>query len=390
MQNEIVTFEQAMTLTGKKALDFFSSEENVRPLITQVKTEALSLVPNLNTQKGRDEIGSTALKVSKSRKLLEDAINASVADLKSKVKTATDIKKTVVEELNQVREQVLAPRIEWQKEQDRLEKIRVNEIKDRINNIRELANYGESDSKERIGELIEALDLIDVSTGFSEFTEEAAKAISDGIKALNSRIIVLIEKEQADEQRTQLEAEQKKNRIQERLSALVQIPLSLMGKSSGEIQRKIDSLNKCEISDDEFDDRTEEAKSSLNQVISQLSLMLNQATQLESIRIKTNKSYEVEKVADATASGTNDMFEGKRVPLEDVFQSRLQQAKAIVNEVQSSPVTELKPKQVETVTISVDEYKYLLHRSEKLDALEAAGVDNWNGYSEAMEMLKAS
>jgi putative phage-type endonuclease len=72
------------------------------------------------------------------------------------------------------------------------------------------------------------------------------------------------------------------------------------------------------------------------------------------------------------------------------IQSRLQQAKAIVNEVQSSPVTELKPKQVETVTISVDEYKYLLHRSEKLDALEAAGVDNWNGYSEAMEMLKAS
>jgi hypothetical protein len=71
-------------------------------------------------------------------------------------------------------------------------------------------------------------------------------------------------------------------------------------------------------------------------------------------------------------------------------QSRLQQAKAIVNQVQSSPVTELKPKHVETVTISVDEYKYLLHRSEKLDALEATGVDNWNGYSEAMEMLKAS
>lgn len=71
-------------------------------------------------------------------------------------------------------------------------------------------------------------------------------------------------------------------------------------------------------------------------------------------------------------------------------QSRLQHAKSIVQDVQSLPVTELKPKQEKTVTITVDEYKYLLHRNAQLEALEAAGVDNWNGYGEAMEMLKAS
>jgi colicin import membrane protein len=194
MQNEIVTFEQATSLTGKKALEFFSNEENIRPLIEQVKTEALSLVPNLKTKAGRDEIGSTALKVSKSRKVLEDAIAASVADLKAKVTAANEVKKTVIIELNDVREQVLAPRVEWQKEQDRIEEIRVNEIKGRIENIRSLGSYQESSSKEQIGEMIEALDLIDVSSGFAEFAEESAKAISDNIKSLNARIIVLIEK----------------------------------------------------------------------------------------------------------------------------------------------------------------------------------------------------
>jgi len=42
----------------------------------------------------------------------------------------------------------------------------------------------------------------------------------------------------------------------------------------------------------------------------------------------------------------------------------------------------------ETVTISKKEYESLLEDSEKLSALEAAGVDNWEGYDDAMEMMQ--
>ena len=42
----------------------------------------------------------------------------------------------------------------------------------------------------------------------------------------------------------------------------------------------------------------------------------------------------------------------------------------------------------ETVAISKKEYESLLEDSEKLSALEAAGVDNWEGYDNAMEMMK--
>lgn len=42
----------------------------------------------------------------------------------------------------------------------------------------------------------------------------------------------------------------------------------------------------------------------------------------------------------------------------------------------------------QNITISVDEYEKLLADSHKLAALEGAGVDNWSGYGDAMEMLE--
>jgi len=46
--------------------------------------------------------------------------------------------------------------------------------------------------------------------------------------------------------------------------------------------------------------------------------------------------------------------------------------------------------QPETVTITRKEYETLLVARDKLDALEAAGVDNWSGYDDAMEHLRAA
>lgn len=42
----------------------------------------------------------------------------------------------------------------------------------------------------------------------------------------------------------------------------------------------------------------------------------------------------------------------------------------------------------ETVTISKEEHEALLDRIWFLDCLEACGVDNWQGYSDAHEMYE--
>ena len=41
-----------------------------------------------------------------------------------------------------------------------------------------------------------------------------------------------------------------------------------------------------------------------------------------------------------------------------------------------------------TVKITAEEYEQLLSDSQLLDALRAAGVDNWDGYEQAFEIIK--
>lgn len=41
-----------------------------------------------------------------------------------------------------------------------------------------------------------------------------------------------------------------------------------------------------------------------------------------------------------------------------------------------------------TITIPLKEYNQLIHDQEFLQALQAAGVDNWEGYDYAWEIMK--
>ena len=43
---------------------------------------------------------------------------------------------------------------------------------------------------------------------------------------------------------------------------------------------------------------------------------------------------------------------------------------------------------MKTITISLSEYDELHEASDKLNALEQAGVDNWEGYGVAMDLLE--
>ena len=42
----------------------------------------------------------------------------------------------------------------------------------------------------------------------------------------------------------------------------------------------------------------------------------------------------------------------------------------------------------DTITIPVEEYERLLNDSYFLEALRAAGVDNWDGYEAAQDMME--
>lgn len=72
--------------------------------------------------------------------------------------------------------------------------------------------------------------------------------------------------------------------------------------------------------------------------------------------------------------------------------SRLEQARQLVQEVEASPVASVEKAERpdEMVSLTVKEYNELMRKSDLLDALYAAGVDNWDGYGEAMDMISAA
>lgn len=372
--SEVLSIEQAISLKGKRAIAFFTDEESVRPLIEHVKNEALSLVPNVQTKKGRDEIGSTALKVSKSRKAITDAIDQSVADLKRQVLSATNIKRYVTNELNETREKVLAPRNAWQAEQERLEQERINEIKSRISNISALGTYSNNESKVDIANRIDALQSMNVSDGFAELASEAAATITQAIGKLNNRVLQIVEEDKAREQQKLLQEERKRNQIQERISSLIQIPLSFMGKGSTEIKLKLSELKLFDIHESEYENRTVEAKAALDQVIIQLTIMYDQVTILEA---QKEKEHEVSITEDKPT----------HQPRSPAIQAALERGKAAIKTTDISTVDSSEVTSPSMISLPENEVKYLRKRDNTLSALEAAGVDNWAGYDDAIAEL---
>ena len=279
---QVTTFEQAVSLKGRKAIEFFSEVSNIDPLIQFVKKEATATVFNVNLKKDRDAIGALALKISKSRKALSEAIKISVFELETKVKAAKAVNKYMEAELNEIRDQVKAPRDEWQVGQDAIEHKRVYAIRSRIAEIDAFGVYMGNESKEEIGNLIEAIELIDVSEGFEEFAAEAALAAKGALKALNDRVLQIIEEARQREQTELLQKEQLRNQVVERLNKLAMIPMGMLGKGSEEIERTIKQVEATSVSEEEFGESYQAAVQSVGTVLSQLGLMLMQQKQLES------------------------------------------------------------------------------------------------------------
>lgn len=346
MKTELITFDNAIQLKGKKAIEFFSNKENLTPLVAFVKEEATATVNNVETKKGRDAIGSTALKVSKSRNALTDAIDASVSELEKKVKTAKAVSKYVEQELNEVRDNILQPRKVWQAEQDLIEEKRIKDIKEEIDKILGIGTLQGNESKDQIASLVEAVESIDVSEGFEEFTVDAAQAVKDVLKTLNDKVLSIIEVDRQAEQAQQLAAEQKRNKITERLNKLALIPVDLIGESSSKIKDKIDKLNNYEVPESEFGESYQQAVDSVKTVIKKLTSMHDEKIIIEEqTKLIEDQKTEINKTINNTVTHGVGIInsEGKSVNPEVFYQQPAlidQQENELQSDIRESAISD--------------------------------------------------
>jgi hypothetical protein len=99
----------------------FRTPGGTAELFERIAQEARSHVPDVTTKKGRDAIGSLAMKVSKSKTFIEKCGKELVAEQKAQIKLIDDDRIATVKKFDELRNEILAPRDAWeQAEKDRV------------------------------------------------------------------------------------------------------------------------------------------------------------------------------------------------------------------------------------------------------------------------------
>lgn len=105
---ELVVIEKANALTT------FTSEDEILKIVETIRSHVMPIVPNVSTQKGRDEIRSTAYKVAQAKTKLEKYGKDLSAEYK-KIPAKIDAHKNLlVAQLDALQKEVRQPLTDWE------------------------------------------------------------------------------------------------------------------------------------------------------------------------------------------------------------------------------------------------------------------------------------
>ena len=198
--NELQVLEQNVIVAA------FAKRGGTDELYERIAQEVRSHVPDVSTKKGRDAIGSLALKISKSKTLIEKCGKELVAEQKAQIKVIDDDRISIVKKFDLLRDEILAPRDAWEK----AEEDRVAKHTGAIRAIRSL--YDENTANQEahvIKGYIFDLEKLEVDSSFEEFEQEAKLAKFETLEKLRTTLAARekYEAEQAELERLRQQQE---------------------------------------------------------------------------------------------------------------------------------------------------------------------------------------
>lgn len=203
--NELQVLEQNVIVAA------FAKRGGTDELFEHIAQEVRSHVPDVTTKKGRDAIGSLAMKVSKSKTLIEKCGKELVAEQKAQIKLIDDDRISVVKKFDALRDEILAPRDAWeQAEKDRVSghKQCIQDIRDMLKEAIELG-FNSNQIQSSINHLENI--IIDFE-GWEEFTQEAHIAKLETLELLRK---ALAEREKYEAEQAELERLRKEQQERE-------------------------------------------------------------------------------------------------------------------------------------------------------------------------------
>ncbi len=206
--NELQVLEQNVIVAA------FAKPGGTDELFEHIAQEVRSHVPDVTTKKGRDAIGSLAMKVSKSKTLIEKCGKELVAEQKAQIKLIDDDRIAIVKKFDALRDEILAPRDAWEK----AEEDRVKKHQDAIIGIKMpaylLQNHPTEWTSENIKVAINDLENVCIDSSFEEFEQEAKLAKFETLEKLRTALVARekYEAEQAELERLRKEQQEREQR----------------------------------------------------------------------------------------------------------------------------------------------------------------------------------
>ena len=208
--SELVKIEE------QNALQLFSKEDGLKPVLDEIKKEVESFDPDISTDKGRKAIASLANKVARSKTYLDGLGKDLVSDWKNKAKVVDAERRKVREFLDDLKVTARKPLTEYEEEQER----RAAAILEKMNSIKQYQDieYGENTLDELEGYKLD-LSNIDYSELPESYQEKATKEVDKSniyLDGLISKLKAQIEaEEKAERERKEAEEKARKEREEE-------------------------------------------------------------------------------------------------------------------------------------------------------------------------------
>ena len=204
-------------------------------LFERIAQEARSHVPDVTTKKGRDQIGSLAMKVSKSKTFIEKCGKELVAEQKAQIKLIDDDRIATVKKFDELRNEILAPRDAW----EQAEKDRVAKHEQFIDVIRMTAAICQNPENPwasiNIKDSISDLENLVIDSSLEEYEEQAKLAKFESLELLRKS---LAQAEQREAEQAELEHLRQAEILRQQQEREAQIAREAADKATREAEEK--------------------------------------------------------------------------------------------------------------------------------------------------------
>ncbi|OTR57690.1 hypothetical protein CAT49_00270 [Acinetobacter baumannii] len=224
--NELQVLEQNVIVAA------FAKRGGTHELYEHIAQEVRSHVPDVSTKKGRDAIGSLALKISKSKTLIEKCGKELVAEQKAQIKVIDDDRISIVKKFDLLRDEILAPRDAWEKaEEDRVAK--------HTGAIRAIRSLYDENTVNQEAHVIKGyvfdIEKLEIDSTFEEFEQEAKLAKLETLEKLRT---ALTTREKYEAEQAELERLRQAEILRQQQEREAQIAREAAEKAAREAEEK--------------------------------------------------------------------------------------------------------------------------------------------------------